>query len=295
MAVQAVILKHAKNSEMDSRLSYVSMVEKSVRALLSQRVLVCDVRIRHVTVPEELAGKKLKIKFRMNGKTHGKSKAAGAVRCDDGSLQIDCNFAATAIFEGGKALSFDIFEKSFFGSSCMVAGCDVSLAQVIDFTEDLSNRIFKTFTLQLVSVGVPGKVLGNLEVQIGFCVSTLEASGGVTMLKFMTLPQIPNVNSPSDYIKALEFVRDVDKAQECLRSFFNSAAKQSMATSPCMEDDMDGKASKHSDDPSTSCGDGSTAPASFCKSPRTKCDADTFSCDEVGAFDIQATAQTAEF
>jgi hypothetical protein len=164
------------------------MVAKQRRALERQEVLVLQVALRQVHVQSELADRSLKLKFRMNGMTHLKSKALKARIDGARPLDIDFDTVGSSIYEGGDELRFDLCQPcQIFGSSEVLASSQMSLAEALASLEVGGSRK-KVFKLEMMSSEAPVKALANLALEISLRSSSLYAAGGIAALKMTSVP-----------------------------------------------------------------------------------------------------------
>lgn len=271
-----------------------NMVAESVLSLQQQEVFVIDIGIRHVDVNKDLARKKLKLKLRMNGLTHFKTKAWKATNDIETPLRMAVDNTWSTIFEGDgqlKLLQLELCQACCLGASRKLAGCSLPLLEVLDSLE--AGRFDRRVcNYELESKRIPGKILATIELDICVRVSTLEAAGGVEALKWTTLPPMPQQNVAllryNEFRKyaaqCKAFVEQAAHAKESLQGAFAWAAKaervseqwqealrraasdpasvpSKLAGKECEEDPC-GAAADILDDVSTSCGSSDGASAS---------------------------------
>jgi hypothetical protein len=276
MAVQAVIVRRAHERQAPARKSMAQMVEGSVLLLQLQRVLVVDLGIRHVDRRQDLIDAQkfddasLKLKFRMNGMTHLKTKSGKATLGKDGSSRINFDTVGSTVFEGGEVLHFELCKQRLLGSSRTLAKCAMPLSSALGAVMD-SNLCGKVWNLDLFAADPTGDVIGNLAVYIGFRTSRLESAGGPSMLKSIRLPASPEIRNGSvfsfneDSEEALAYMRKVDDAQKFMQAVFDVA--RAIARVSCENAALQASAiGDMSDNASTSCGSHSTLQFSLCDS-----------------------------
>jgi hypothetical protein len=209
------------------------LVASTGAKLLQQRVIVLEVGIESVNLQNELAKKRLKVKFRMDDTTIFKTAARCATSDKNGDASVLFNTVGDAIFEGGDNIGFELCESCRFSSSRTLATCGFPLttalsvfplATVLSYGE--SSQVHK---MKLTSVSCPGKVVGELQIKIGIRTPTLHAAGGIRALRRLEVPEIPKpcgdrpVLAAEDAEKeSLNFVEKATKALELLQLFLDS-------------------------------------------------------------------------
>mmetsp|Transcript_11175 Transcript_11175/g.19152 ORF Transcript_11175/g.19152 Transcript_11175/m.19152 type:complete len:257 (-) Transcript_11175:15-785(-) len=224
-AAAAVAVRHARERQAPAKENLDDMVDASTRALQEQTVLVlnfgrCEVDAR-CDEQGELGGKKLKVKVRMNDKTHLKSKAQSLVAHSDAPQHIIFDSIGSTIYEGGGDLHFGLCSpQRLWGSSQVLAGCQVPLANVLAFSEAGPCH------LELSAPGSPGKVLAHLIIDISARSSPLKAAGGPEALRTTVVPKKPtsySVFAFDDYAEeCMTYTRVAMEAQKRLQDAFDS-------------------------------------------------------------------------
>jgi hypothetical protein len=150
-----------------------------------QKVITFDLGIARVDVDDELAAKSFKLKVRMNGVTHMKTDTAKVVQFGKDGSQIQFDTFGSTIYEGGKVLDFELCQTHFSASSRTVASGHLKLKTI------LQNMDRKAWSLELLSVTNPGKVLATFELQLDCRSTLLRSAGGTKALKTMQVPTPP--------------------------------------------------------------------------------------------------------
>jgi len=185
---QVVVVR--RNPKEQARLT--AMVANGVRKLLNQDVLLVELGVHHVDVPEELAKQKLKVKYRMDGITYWKSTASKAAMTGDKHLRIGLDTAEHAVFEGGETLDFELCKaRCCLRSSSMVAKCNIPLKEVMRHSAEADGCPACVWDLDLLAADASKKVLGRLVINARIRTVKLHAAGGLEALKANALPRPP--------------------------------------------------------------------------------------------------------
>lgn len=260
-AAVVVAVRHAHDRQAPAKRALDDMVARSMRALQTQQVLVLQVGMRQADVTKELADKNLKLKLRMNGVTHLKTKAQKA-RTRGSETRLLFDTVGSTIYEGGDELCFDLCQHHrFLRSSQALASCKISLTEALRALK-MGDVHKKNYSLELCGLEQPEHVLGNIVVDISISSSTLEAAGGIHALKTTVVPKKPSDYSAfafDDYASDCRaFADQAFTAQTQLQDAFITATTSSIKSSRSHRQPQCKGVPAAIDEETTTCGSSST-------------------------------------
>jgi hypothetical protein len=228
-AAATVVLRQARAEQEPVRREMKLMVERAELCLEKQVVFVLEVGLLSADLPEGLPKKSLKIKCRMNNITLLKSRARKAETSDNGRAHIALDTIGKVVYEGGDVLVFDLCESRWFSASCRLASGQISLA-------DIAGGALRN--LELYAVEAPYMPLATLALNVQLLASRLEAVGGITALKRLSMPQRPatdemtsTFNFKQDLEECTQYHDQAIVVQQNLQEAFEEACRlQSRAT-----------------------------------------------------------------
>lgn len=269
MAVHAVVLHHARNSQMEARSKLEAMVACSEHLLLTRQVYVLDVDIVSAELHADLGNKSVKIKLQVCDKTLLKSNSVKArdlrTTVDGTASRVSFGNSNSFIFEGGDALQVSLHEVSWAStSSHKLASGQVAFREVFGAKVDeyaCANHV----SAPLRAMEAPHDILATVSLRLHARTCELRAAGGAKALKMISLPSRPK---PAGKCAVLELNDDARDAKEfCAHADLACAslrkAKQIADEISCQDAGESGGANKHAEDnlrtdgcdsASTSCG-----------------------------------------
>lgn len=201
-AAATVVLRHAKAEQEPVRREMKLMVERAELCLEKQVVFVLEVGLLSADLPEGLPNKSLKVKCRMNNLTLMKSKSRRSQTSSNGHVHLTLDTIGNAVYEGGDVLVFDLCEARWFSASCRLASGQISLA-------DIAGGALRS--LELYAVQAPYRPLATLALNVQLMASRLDAVGGITALKRLSMPQRPATDEMNS---AFNFKQDLEECTQ---------------------------------------------------------------------------------
>lgn len=229
MPVHAAVQDSARADLTQVQTELAARVAKSARALLAEHVLEFEVGLQHVDVARDLAEESLKVKFRMNGITHVKSKASKGMVIDEKRCRVNLDVAGGAAFEGGSSIDFELCKAGVWGKSTTLATCRVPLALALQSLPVGSNQA-RVWNLTLWAAGAPDKALGSLMAEVRARTLKAHVAVSIAALRALAVPRRPRVlgNDSAARLIAIEwacrtFASRAAEARQRLREALDAA------------------------------------------------------------------------